>query len=139
MTRLLADVDPFDLPEWLGATDVVWVSEGGVRAGHLVPGRLTGGHPEIACDLLAVDEAYPQAVADEDTRRRAHQTWRHGQVLLVESGRRLTLAVPGTSFTADTVLEALGRLAGSVGASPDRYAARLSVGAADTHHAGSGR
>jgi hypothetical protein len=40
---------------------------------------------------------------------------------------RLTLAVPGTSFTADGVLDALSRLAKAVGASADQYAARLRI------------
>ncbi len=50
----------------------------------------------MACDLLAVDQAYPEPVADDDIRTRAHLAWRHGQVLLIEYEGRLTLAVPGT-------------------------------------------
>ena len=34
------------------------------------------GHEPLACDLLAVDEAYPAPVAGDDVRRRAHQAWR---------------------------------------------------------------
>ena len=122
------DVDPFDLPDWLGVGEVVWVAEAGVRASHRVPGRLTGGTPVQPCDLLAVDEAYPTPVADDATRLRAHQSWRHGQVLLVEYEGRLALAVPGTRFTADRVLDALDRLARAVGALPEHYVARLNVG-----------
>ncbi|NHC23186.1 hypothetical protein G6553_08380 [Nocardioides sp. IC4_145] len=128
----LDPVDPFDLPEWLGTGEVTWHPESGVRTGHLVRGRLTGepahGSEELACDLLAVDEAWPAPVADEAARRRAHQAWRHGQVDVVRRGERLTLAVPGTSFTADRVLDALERLARSVGADPERYAAHLRIG-----------
>ncbi|HEU5036984.1 MAG TPA: hypothetical protein VFT70_08260 [Nocardioides sp.] len=123
-------VDPFDLPEWLGEEDVTWAAESGLRTGYAVPGVLTGaGHDPFACDLLAVDEAYPVPVADEKARHDAHQAWRHGQVHLVSVDDRLTLAVPGTGFTADLALDALGRLAKAVGASGERYAVLLRIGA----------
>jgi hypothetical protein len=126
----LAEVDPFDLPEWLGVSDVTWTASSGVRTGHHVRGSLTAeGRDEVECDLLAVDEAYPAPVADDHTRTRAHQAWRHGQVLLVRHADRLALAVPGTSFTADLVLDALDRLARAVGSSADHYTARLRIGA----------
>lgn len=132
----VSDVDPFDLPDWLGESEVTWAAEVGVRTGHHVPGHLsshTTGEKavELACDLLAVDEAYPAPVAGDQVRLRAHQAWRHGEILLVSRQDRLTLAVPGASFTADVVLDAIGRLAKAVGASQDRYAARLRVGTAD--------
>ncbi len=123
-------IDPFDLPEWLGESDVTWAAESGVRRGHAVPGHLA--NPEqvpLPCDLLAVDPAYPTTVAPETVRHDAHQAWRHGQVLLVGRDGRLTLAVPGTGFTADLVLEAVGRLALAVGASIDRYSVLLRIGA----------
>lgn len=123
-------LDPFDLPEWLGESDVTWSAEAGLRQGYAVPGSLVAdGQEPLPCDLLAVDEAYPTAVADEKVRHDAHQAWRHGEVLLVAADDgRLTLAVPGTRFTADLVLDALARLAKAVGASPDRYAVRLRIG-----------
>jgi hypothetical protein len=124
-------VDPFDLPEWLGEEDVTWAAASGLRTGYAVPGALTGkGHDPLACDLLAVDEAYPLAVADEKVRHDAHQAWRHGQVLLVSVDDRLTLAVPGTRFTADLVLDAMSRLAKAVGASPEHYTVLLRIGTA---------
>ncbi len=43
----------------------------------------------------------------------------------MEYDGRLTLAVPGTSFSADLVLEALGRFAKSVGAPAGQYLAAL--------------
>jgi hypothetical protein len=46
-------------------------------------------------------------------------------VLLLEYDGRLTLAVPGTAFTADRVLEAIGRLAKAVGVKPGRFLAAL--------------
>lgn len=127
----MTPVDPFDLPEWLGEDDVTWAAESGLRTGYAVPGVLTGaGHDPVACDLLAVDEAYPVPVADETARHDAHQAWRHGQVLLLSVDDRLTLAVPGTRFDADLVLDALARLAKAVGASPDHYTVHLRIGTA---------
>ena len=79
----LVDIDPFDLPDWLGTAQVVWHADGGLRDGHLVAGRLTAdGHDDLVCDLLGVDDAYPVPVTDDASRLRAHQAWRHGQVLL---------------------------------------------------------
>lgn len=125
----MTPVDPFDLPDWLGDSDVTWSADSGLRAGHAVPGTLSSdGHDPVPCDLLAIDEAYPVPVADDSVRHDAHQAWRHGQVLLVQVGERLTLAVPGTGFTADRVLDALGRLALAVGASADHYTLRLRIG-----------
>jgi hypothetical protein len=125
----LTPVDPFDLPEWLGECDVTWTTGSGVRSGHAVPGTLCAdGQEPLPCDLLAVDEAFPVPVAPESVRHDAHQAWRHDQVLLVAVGGRLTLAVPGTAFTADRVLDALGRLAKAVGASEDRYSVLLRIG-----------
>lgn len=123
------DVDPFDLPDWLGVGEVTWQPEAGLRTGHHVAGHLiTGGHEPLPCDLLAVDEAYPAPVTDDGSRARAHQAWRHGQVLLGQYTGRMTLAVPGTGFDADRVLDALARLARAVGASADDWAARLRIG-----------
>jgi hypothetical protein len=121
-------LDPFDLPAWLGVARVTWEPEGPIAGGALVRGRLTDGEQDIACDLLAVDEAYPAPVAPDDCRRQSHLAWRHGQVHLVEREGRPTLAVPGRDFTADTVLDAVGRLAKAVGAAVDRYAVLLRLG-----------
>lgn len=129
MSGPLDDLDPFDLPDWLGEGAVTWAAETGVRRGHRIPGHLTGqGAQELPCDLLAVDEAHPAPVADEPTRTRAHLAWRHGQILLLSDRDHVVLAVPGTGFTADLVLDALGRLAKAVGASPDNYVALLRIG-----------
>lgn len=118
-------VDPFDLPEWLGEGDVTWTATTSVHAGHLVSGELSGGDRTLGCDLLGVDQAFPVPVLDDDWRRRSHQAWTHGQVLVVEHDDRLTLAVPGTAFTADLALEALGRFAKAVGARPGAYLAAI--------------
>ncbi|GIM66379.1 hypothetical protein Pve01_87810 [Planomonospora venezuelensis] len=136
MQATLTDIDPFDLPEWLGTGDVVWCADAGLQTGHLVRGRLTAGtvpegstaSEEIVCDLLAVDEAYPAPVVDDATRLRVHQAWRHGQVVIGEHDSRMVLAVPGTRFGPELVLEALSRLARAVGARAERYAALLRLG-----------
>ena len=137
MQAAITDIDPFDLPEWLGTRDVVWRADTGLRTGHLVRGRLTAGDDAtepvaIVCDLLAVDEAYPEPVVDDATRLRVHQAWRHGQVVIGglegSTGSRMVLAVPGTGFGPDLVLDALGRLARAVGAHAERYAALLRIG-----------
>jgi hypothetical protein len=130
MQASITDIDPFDLPEWLGTHDVVWSSDAGLRTGHLVRGRLTAeGADDVVCDLLAVDEAYPEPVVDDATRLRVHQAWRHGQVVIGDIDSRMVLAVPGTGFGPDLVLDALGRLARAVGARAERYAALLRLGA----------
>lgn len=118
-------VDPFDLPEWLGEGEVTWTATTSVHAGHLVTGELSSQGATLGCDLLGVDQAFPVPVLDDDWRRQSHQAWTHGQVLLVEHDDRLTLAVPGTGFTADRALEALGRLAKAVGARPGAYLAAI--------------
>ena len=121
----VAAVDPFDLPDWLGSQPVVWVALSSVHAGHRVEGELTAGERTAACDLLAVDQAYPQPVLDDAWRQETHQAWSYGQVLLLEYDGRLTVAVPGTAWTADRVLEAVGRLAKAVGVKPSEFAATL--------------
>lgn len=135
MQGTLTDIDPFDLPEWLGTGDVVWRADDGLQTGHLVRGRLAAEpaqaaeeRQEMVCDLLAVDEAYPSPVVDDATRLRVHQAWRHGQVVIGEHGARMVLAVPGTRFDPELVLEALGRLARAVGAKAERYAVLLRLG-----------
>lgn len=123
------EIDPFDLPEWLGVHPVVWCADAGLE-GWLVPGRLRSDEDgaEVPCDLLAADVAFPKPVVTDDVRTRVHQAWRHGQVHLVEREGRLAIAVPGAAHRAEDVLEALGRLAKAVGAQPDRFAALLRVG-----------
>jgi hypothetical protein len=122
-------LDPFDLPDWLGDGEVTWTSDDVTRSGALVAGCLLGSNDaRHACDLLAVDQAYPAPVVDDRIRTAAHQAWRHGQVLLVDRDGRATLAVPGTAFTADTVLDAVTRLAKAVGVAPSSYSVRLRLG-----------
>lgn len=121
----VSEVDPFDLPEWLAGDEVTWHASSSVRGSAHVTGELHADDGRVACDLLAADLAYPQAALDPERRRAAHQQWTFGQVLLLDCDGRLTLAVPGTGFTADTVLDALGRLAKAVGVRPDTFVAAL--------------
>ena len=117
----VAPVDPFELPDWVGTERVSWVARSSVRGASHVRGCLAAGDEEIGCDLLAADVAYPQPLLAEAWRRQAHQAWEYGQVLLVSCDGRLTLAVPGTAYSADGALEAVGRLAKAVGVEPDRF------------------
>jgi hypothetical protein len=123
-----AAVDPFELPDWLGVEPVTWSAAGPLKAG-IVPGVLTSDvrDARLACDLLAGDVAVPAPVVDETTRMRIHETWRRGEVHLVERNGRLTLGVPGVDFGAPRVLDTVGRLARAVGAPPDHFAVRLRV------------
>jgi hypothetical protein len=121
----VTEVDPFDLPDWIGTGEVTWSSPRSIQRRHLVEGTLAAGDSSVTCDLLAVDEAYPEAVLADDWRSRAHRAWTHDQVLLLQVDDRLTVAVPGTRFTADRVLEVIGRLAKAVGAAPERFTVAL--------------
>ena len=123
------ETDPFDLPGWLGECEVTWQAERGPATGHRVAGALSAsGHEALPCDLLAVDDAYPEPVAADAVRVRAHQVWRHGEVLVADDGGRVLLVVPGSRLDTETVLEAVARLARAVGAPAGSYAVRLRVG-----------
>ena len=122
------EVDPFDLPGWLGEEEVTWSADHGLTAGHRVVGTLTApGVDPLGCDLLAIDDAYPAPVASDALRVRAHQVWQYGEVLLVADGDRLLLAVPGSRLVADTAITAVGRLGRAVGAASGSYVVRLRV------------
>ena len=123
----VVELDAFDLPDWVGEGAVAWATEEGL-GGHLVRGSLTGPSDQaLPCDLLAVDQAYPAPVLDEELRTRVHQTWQHGQVLLLTREGRATVATPGTSYTADGVLEAFTRVARAAGADPARWSVHLGL------------
>ena len=49
-------------------------------------------------------------------------------MLLTSEDDRLTLAVPGTEFSAEEVLETLARLAKAVGARTESFSALLRLG-----------
>jgi len=130
VTPEITEADPFDLPAWVGEGQVTWVAASAARFGHHITGCLTcDGEDDVVCDVLAIDQAYPQQVADSGWRRQAHQAWHNDQVLLIVYDGRLTLAVPGHQFTADLVLAALARFAKAVGGSPERFTAALRLSA----------
>jgi hypothetical protein len=129
-TPEFAEADPFDLPDWLGVAAVTWEAEEPLQGRHRVSGRLSGDNGDhLPCDLLAMDDAYPEPAASERARVLAHQAWQHGEVMLADDGGRLVLLVPGSRLGAEEVLEAVARLARAVGAGSGRYAVRLRVGA----------
>lgn len=120
-------VDAFDLPDWVGESDVVWTPEVALDT-PLVPGELRAGGTEnhgIPCDLLACDRAYPEPALPEQWRREAHSQWALSQVLLLEIAGRLTLVCPGVDVEVHNVLEALRRLAKAVGVPSSRFTAAL--------------
>jgi hypothetical protein len=121
MDHAVEPVDAFDLPDWLGTSEVTWTATTSVLGADHITGVLSGGGESLPCDLMAADLAYPEPPLPEDLRRLAHRSWRHGQVLLVSYDGRLTLAVPGTAYSADGVLESVGRLAKALGARADRF------------------
>jgi hypothetical protein len=114
-------VDAFELPEWLGTAEVTWSAHSTVRGARVIEGVLASTEGRLPCDLMAADVAYPEPLLADPWRRQAHQAWEHGQVLLLSYDGRLTLAVPGTAYSADGVLETVGRLAKSVGVPPGRF------------------
>jgi len=126
-------VDPFDLADLLGTGPVTWCATDGLTGSARVRGSLRRGAPPAGpettpCDLLAVDDAYPAPVADDETRACAHQAWRHGEVHLGSCGGRLTLLVPGTGFSAELAMEAVRRLAKALGARATDFAVLLRLG-----------
>lgn len=121
MTAVVELVDPFDLPDWLGTSDVTWTALSSVRGAQRIVGVLAGAEGSLCCDLVAADVAYPEPLLPEPWRRQAHQAWELGQVLLVSYDERLTLAVPGTAYSADGALETVSRLAKAVGVRPGRF------------------
>lgn len=127
---MFTEKDPFELPEWLGESEVTWRAERGLATGHRVVGTLTvEGREPVPCDLLAVDDAYPEPVASDALRVRTHQLWQHGEVLVAAEGERTLLVVPGSRVDTETALEAVTRLARAVGAHPDSWALLLKLGA----------
>lgn len=136
MSRLdLQPSDAFDLPDWLGTSDLVWHSTTGLRSGHDVSGELIceSTDQQHPCDLLAVDDAFPEPVVSEQFRVLVHRAWRHGQVQLAWAGDRLVVAMPGVRIDAGRVMESMSRLARAVGASPERWSVRLRIGEHQGH------
>lgn len=119
----IVEVDPFELPDWLGAEEVTWTA---VQAdGGLISGQFSAEDQTLQFDLFAVDRAYPMSALSDCWRQVVHRAWQHGQIALLEIDQRLTMGVPGTDVTAETALVAIGRFARSVGSSPARFVVAL--------------
>jgi len=121
--------DPFDLPEWIGTHECTWTTRGSIGAARVagvlrVSDEVDGTGP-IGVSVLAADVAYPRPVVDDRVRHDVHQAWVHGQVLVLDGGGHLLLAVPGTSLDVEHLCEAVRRFARAVGASPDRFTVAL--------------
>jgi hypothetical protein len=121
VTAVVKPVDAFDLPDWLGTAEVTWTALSSVRGAKRIEGLLAAPEGELRCDLVAADVAYPEPLLADAWRRQAHQAWEYGQVLLLSYDDRLTLAVPGSAYSADGALETVGRLAKAVGVRPGRF------------------
>ncbi|MBA2640424.1 MAG: hypothetical protein H0U77_10695 [Nocardioidaceae bacterium] len=124
--------DPFDLPDWIGAHDTTWTALGAVGErqvhGLLSADSIDGAdplHDAVSLSVLSADVAYPEPVLSESLRRSAHQSWVHGEVLLVCHNGRFVLTVPGTGLGADLLCETIRRFARSVGAPTERLTVAL--------------
>jgi hypothetical protein len=116
----VAEVDPFELPDWLAEEQVIWQATDEPREREQ-----TAGGPQMPLDLLAVDVAWPKPVCDDDGRHLAHEAWHYGQVVLFDRGGRTTLGVPCTEFTSDLACEAVRRFSKAVGADPTHFLVQL--------------
>ncbi len=127
---LRSNVDPFDLPDWLGTREVSWAADSGLRASHLVPGSLDGGGP-IVSTATCWGSTGPTRAPVASRRACGTAPTRPGS-----TGRccwsRSVVGSPWPSqapgFTSELVLTALERLAQAVGAEPSSYAVRLRLG-----------
>jgi hypothetical protein len=122
MAAVVAAVDAFDLPEWLGVDEVTWQATTSLGSAARVSGRLVSSSgTTLACDVLAGDLAYPRPVLEETWRAAAHQAWQLGETLLLDYDETLTLVVPGTTVGVEAALDAVRRLAKAVGAPSERF------------------
>ncbi len=121
-------VDAFDLPDWLGTQPVSWRSTSPLDAGPTVSGVLEAGDGRRQqFDLLAVDAAYPVPVCPEPQRRRAHQAWQYGEVVLLAVDARVCAGVPARRFDANLACETLRRVARAVAADRGTFTVSISL------------
>jgi hypothetical protein len=122
--------DPFELPDWLGLDRVCWQSTARTGVQAIAHGRLVSLDEErsaLDLQILAADQAFPTVVCSEADRRLVHQSWHYGEVTLLLLEGTLTLAIPGTTFTADLLCEAMSRLARALGAETSRFHVLLNL------------
>ena len=123
-------VDPFELPEWLGAGEVTWQATEPIGTMSSARGRLVSrehSQAPIQLQVLAADQAYPQVVCSDTERRQVHQAWHYGEVAVLLVEGRLTLGLPGSSFSADILCEAVARFAKALGAKRAQYSVLLQL------------
>jgi hypothetical protein len=122
--------DPFELPDWLGLDRVCWQSTGPTGRRSVAHGRLVSldeDRSALELQILAADQAFPTVVCSDDDRRLVHQSWHYGEVTLLRVEDTLTLAIPGTTFSADRLCEAMSRLAKALGAETSRFYVLLNL------------
>lgn len=127
-TKDSALLDPFEVPDWLSGSQVVWEALESVGERTVARGRVRavdGDAEPMLLDIVAVDAAWPSALCSPTDRRAAHQAWHFGQVVLLDHDGVAALGVPAAVFSADLTLEALRRFAKAVGSDPWRFAAYL--------------
>ncbi len=121
-------VDPFDLPDWLGASTVAWHSTSAIDGAAQVTGQLRADNDLVQdLDLLAVDAAFPVPVCPDIERRLAHRSWHYGEVILLGIDGRVAAGVPGMEFDANLACETLRRVARSVAADTGRFSAWITL------------
>jgi hypothetical protein len=122
--------DPFELPDWLGLDRVCWQSTGPTGVRSVAHGRLVSLDEErsaVDLQIMAADRAFPTVVCSDADRRLVHQNWHYGEVTLLRVEDTLTLAIPGTTFSADLLCEAVSRLAKALGAERSRFYVLLNL------------
>jgi hypothetical protein len=122
--------DPFELPDWLGLDRVCWQSTGPTGAKSVAHGRLVSLDEErsaVDLQIMAADRAFPTVACNDSDRRLVHQNWHYGEVTLLRVEDKLTLAIPGTTFSADLLCEAVSRLARALGAERSRFYVLLNL------------
>ena len=108
---------------------MIWRPEGGIRAATRWRVALSGGGGAAARATCSPStRPIPSRSPTTSCGTRPTRPGGTGRCSWSTYDGRLTLAVPGTEFTADRVLETLARLAKAVGARPGSFAALLRLG-----------
>ena len=122
------EIDPFDLPDWLGETEVTWAADRGLATGHRVAGQLTADGQLRAVRPAGRRRRLPRPVAADPVRVRAHQAWRHGEVLIVGTATACSSPCPGSVWTPRPPSRPSPGSRAPSGPRTASYAVRLRVG-----------
>ena len=112
--------DPFDLPDWLGEQALTWTADSSIGGSRATGALCAADERCLPLAVLGVDEAYPVPIVGDAVRRQVHQSWRYGQVALLEQRGSYALAAPAISVDVDMVCEALRRFAMAIGVAAER-------------------